>query len=277
LLLERRLPRFRPAGLGYGGKEQDEAMAVANNQRGHTLSPPKRDGGPASALPGPLDRESSAWLARLGAREREREQALAELHALLVGAARFALSRHGSQLSREGFDDLAVQAADDALLAILGRLDDYRGESRFTTWAWKFAFYEACVAVRKRRWLGREIPVEDEGWAALGREAAPDGQVEQAELLAALKTAVEEALTAHQRRVFVALALNQVPVDVLAERLGTSRGALYKTLHDARGRLRIWLAEAGFGPERWQEPSRSRRGRKRARAASGPLSRSQPE
>jgi RNA polymerase sigma-70 factor (ECF subfamily) len=165
---------------------------------------------------------------------------------LLVGAARYALARRGSQLGREGAGDLAVQAADDALVSILARLGDYRGDSRFTTWAWKFAFYEACVAVRKRRWLGREVPVEAEGWDALAREAAPDRRVEQMELVHALRTAVDEALTPHQRRVFVALALNEVPVDVLAERLGTTRGALYKTLHESRGRLRAALAARGL-------------------------------
>jgi RNA polymerase sigma-70 factor (ECF subfamily) len=214
----------------------------------------------------PPDPDSRAWLVRLRARGAERDEALAELHELLLGAARFALSRRASQVGREGFDDLATQAADDALVAVLERLDDFRGDSRFTTWAWKFAFYEACVAVRKRRWLGREVPVEDDGWETLGREAGPDAAVEQAEVLAALKTAVDEVLTPHQRGVFVALALNEVPVDVLAERLGTNRGALYKTLHDARDRLRAALAAAGLGPERWQEDSRPRlpgRGRKR--------------
>jgi RNA polymerase sigma-70 factor (ECF subfamily) len=193
--------------------------------------------------------ESSAWVERLTTPGAERDAALAELHVLLVGAARFALSRSGTQLSREGFDDLAVQAADDALMSILARLDDFRGESRFTTWAWKFAFYEASVAVRKRRWLGREIPVEDEGWELVGREASPGRQVEEMELLSALRLAVAEALTPHQRSVFVALALNQVPVDVLAERLGTTRGALYKTLHEARRRLRDALAAQGLGPD----------------------------
>lgn len=199
-----------------------------------------------------LDPESRAWLERLSGRGAVRDAALAELHPLLLGAARFALSKSGSQLSREGFDDLAVQAADDALVSILARLGDFRGDSRFTTWAWKFAFYEASVAVRKRRWLGREIPVENDGWETIAREASPGRQIEQMELLSALRIAVAEVLTAHQRSVFVALALNQVPVDVLAERLGTTRGALYKTLHEARGRLRAALAAQGLGPDAWQ-------------------------
>jgi RNA polymerase sigma-70 factor (ECF subfamily) len=213
-----------------------------------------------------LDPVSHGWLERLRASGVERDRGIAELHELLLGAARFALSRRASQVGREGFDDLATQAADDALVAVLARLDTYRGESRFTTWAWKFAFYEACVALRRRRWLGREVPVEDEGWDALGHQAGPDVSVEQKEVLVALRRAVDEVLTPHQRAVFAALALNEVPVDVLAERLGTTRGALYKTLHDARDRLRGVLTDAGLGLSEWQEGQQPRpagRGRKR--------------
>ena len=95
------------------------------------------------------------------------------------------------------------------------------------------------------------MPVEGEGWEALGHHAGPDVSVEQREVLAALRRAADEVLTPHQREVFAALALNEVPVDVLAERLGTTRGALYKTLHDARDRLRKALAAAGLGPAEW--------------------------
>lgn len=204
----------------------------------------------------PPDPESYAWLERLRSSGPGRDAALRELHALLLGAARYALLRRAAQLDREGLDDLAVQAADDALLAVLAHLDDYRGESRFTTWAWKFAFYEACAARRKRRWLDREIPDEAAGWDLAGRELGPHARAEQRELLDALRTGVEEALTAHQRRIFVALALNQVPVDVLAERLGTTRGALYKTLHDARERLRSHLAGLGLAGEAQQRSPR---------------------
>jgi len=222
-------------------------MAAEVSQTNRLAGPAAGSRGQATSRPS--DHESRDWLARLSSSGSERDAALAELHALLVGAARFALNRRVSQLGREGIADLAVQAANDALVSILDRLEEYRGESRFTTWAWKFAFYEACVAIRKRRWLGREVPVEDDGWDALAREAGPDRRVEQMELLDALHAAVDEALTPHQRRVFVALALNEVPVDVLAERLGTTRGALYKTLHEARGRLRAALAAQGLGPD----------------------------
>jgi RNA polymerase sigma-70 factor, ECF subfamily len=252
-------------------------MAAAKDHAGPRASPEVSDGSSAAAGVETLDPQSRRWLARLTHAGADRDRALEELHALLLGAARFALARRASllpQLGREGLDELAVEAADDALIAVLARLGDYRGESRFTTWAWKFAFLEACVAIRKRRWLGREIPSEDIGWQVLAREAAADRKIEQAELLTALGAAVGEVLTPHQRRVFVALALNEVPVDVLAERLGTTRGALYKTLHDARERLRRHLVAAGLGPDRWRLSPATRRSPKlrsrRRRARSEP-------
>jgi RNA polymerase sigma-70 factor (ECF subfamily) len=103
------------------------------------------------------------------------------------------------------------------------------------------------VKLRRRAWQGREVVLEPERWPSFADrgETAHEG-VERAELFAALRRAVEDDLTPHQRRVFVALALNEVPIDVLAERLGTTRGALYKTLHDARRKLRSELASAGF-------------------------------
>jgi RNA polymerase sigma-70 factor, ECF subfamily len=136
----------------------------------------------------------------------------------------------------------------------LKRLDDFRGASRFTTWVYKFALLEAAVKLRKRSWQGREVPLEPESWslfASAGLE--PDAELEQSELLATLQRAIAEVLTPHQRRVLVALALNGVPIDVLAERLNTTRGALYKTLHDARRRLRKHLKECGLSLDLLEE------------------------
>ena len=189
-----------------------------------------------------LDAESEAWLRALRAGGGERDRAIERLHALLVRAARFEAGRRRGALAHvrgEELDDIAMQAADDALVAVLAKLDDYRGASRFTTWVYKFALLEAGVRLRRRAWQGREVVLAPERWPAFAdpRATAQEG-VEQAELLSALKRAVDHSLTPHQREVFVALALNEVPIDVLAERRGTTRGALYKTLHDARHRLR---------------------------------------
>jgi RNA polymerase sigma-70 factor, ECF subfamily len=196
-----------------------------------------------------LDADSQEWIGSLSADGHIRADAVARLHELLLRAARFEVARRRARLPHlrgNDFDDIAVQSADDALVAVLAKLDDFRGDSRFTTWAYKFALLEAAVKLRRRAWQGREIPLEPERWPQLGDDSAsPHADAEQSELLAAVRRAIDGALTAHQREVLVALALNEVPVDVLAERLGTTRGALYKTLHDARRALRRQLEADG--------------------------------
>jgi RNA polymerase sigma-70 factor (ECF subfamily) len=203
-----------------------------------------------SAPVAPLDLDSREWPASLRAAGRTGEEAIARLHALLVRAARFEVARRRSslpQLRGEEFDEIALEAADDALVSVLRRLDDFRGESRFSTWAYKFALLEAAVRLRKRAWQARELPVEPETWSLFANlHLEPDAEIEQRELLSAVQTAIAEALTPHQRRVLVALAFNGVPIDVLAESLETTRGALYKTLHDARHKLRRHLGEREF-------------------------------
>jgi RNA polymerase sigma-70 factor (ECF subfamily) len=192
------------------------------------------------------DAESLGWVEALSAVGRRHDEAVVALHALLLRAARFEVTRRGGGRSGE-LEDLTTQAADDALMAIMRKLHTYRGDSRFTTWAYKFALLEAAVKVRRRSWHGREVPLEADGWARLAdRRISPDLDAESAELVAAVCAGIAEALTARQRTVLVALTLNDVPIDVLAERLGTTRGALYKTLHDARRKLRARLARDGL-------------------------------
>jgi RNA polymerase sigma-70 factor (ECF subfamily) len=192
-----------------------------------------------SLVPMPLDEESRAWLQALRDDGRERDEAVAALHALLLRASRFEVGRRRASLESGEAEDLAQSAASDALTAVLAKLDGYEGRSRFTTWAYKFALYEAAVQVRRHAWRDRELPLDAERWPDAAHEPTHEG-----ETLRALRRAVD-GLTAHQRRVFVALALNDVPIDVLADRLQTTRGALYKTLHDARRRLRAALAAEG--------------------------------
>jgi RNA polymerase sigma-70 factor (ECF subfamily) len=196
-----------------------------------------------------LDDDSREWLRDLSAdREPDRQDAIQRLHALLLRAARFEVARRRPTLPHlrgNELEDIALEAADDALMSVLARLDDFRGESKFTTWAYKFALLEAAVKLRKRAWQGREVPLEPESWSLFTSAGLEPGEeLEQSELLQALKEGVD-SLTPHQRHVLVALALNGVPIDVLAERLGTTRGALYKTLHDARRKLRRYLDEQG--------------------------------
>jgi RNA polymerase sigma-70 factor, ECF subfamily len=213
-----------------------------------TLGPPLQ----TSSLPPTADVASRAWVQRLSADGTVRDEALEELHELLLRAARSEVARRRRtvpHLRGDDLDDLAQQSADDALVAVLGKLDDFRGESRFTTWAYKFALLEAAVTIRRLSWQRRELPVQPELWALIAdRDLTPQQRAETSDLFLALQQAIDDDLSAHQRKVLVAVTLNAVPIDVLAERLNTSRGAVYKTLHDGRRKLRAGLLARGFGP-----------------------------
>jgi RNA polymerase sigma-70 factor (ECF subfamily) len=188
-------------------------------------------------------------LAGLRAEGPRHEHAIRELHALLLRATRFEIGRRAGALTHvrgEDVADLALQAADDAFVAVMGKLDEFRGDSRFSTWAYKFALYEAAVRVRRRAWQHREVVMDPDSWLTVGdRGAGPAARVGQTELLDAIRQLIATDLTPHQRDVLVALTIQDIPIDVLAERLDSTRGALYKTLHDARRRLRRHLVAAG--------------------------------
>ncbi|HET6197499.1 MAG TPA: RNA polymerase sigma factor [Acetobacteraceae bacterium] len=193
-----------------------------------------------------LDPESRRWVEQLSQPPDRREAAVTALHAYLLRVARFELHRrsraHGNSVSE--LDDLAVQSADDALMAILRKLDSYRGDSRFTTWAAKFAILEASVKSRRRAWQRTEITLDPDAWERFATAVGPDA-VEQDALLHDIGEGIRTRLTPHQREILVAVALDGVPIDVLAERLHSNRGAIYKTLHDARRNLRAYLSERG--------------------------------
>ncbi|MGE5803309.1 MAG: sigma-70 family RNA polymerase sigma factor [Gemmatimonadota bacterium] len=198
-----------------------------------------------------LDQESAAWLRDLQATGGAREHAIARLHSLLLRVARGVASRRRATLPRrtiEEVDDLCVQAANDGLMAVLAKLDTYRGAARFTTWACKFAILETSARLRRHAWRQRNVELDDTIWDRLPDAAPPVLQrLENDQLIVALHRAVNDQLTERQRLIFQSVTLEDVPIDVLAERLGTSRGAIYKTLHDARRKLRRALIEAGYG------------------------------
>jgi RNA polymerase sigma-70 factor, ECF subfamily len=197
--------------------------------------------------------DSRAWVEALVSAGPAHEKAMVDLHALLLRAARFEVSRRRASLSHvrgEELEDIATQAADDALMAVLRKLPDFRGASRFTTWAYKFALLEAGVRLRRRAWQEREVVLDSDSWSRLSHSTSgADSGAERNELLHTLSACIGEELTPHQSQVLVSLAIDGVPIDVLAERLGTTRGALYKTLHDARRKLRKRMADRGFPVE----------------------------
>lgn len=187
------------------------------------------------------------WMAELTAPGLRGHAAQRDLHDVLIRAARHQVWRLRHQLPGAGaadLEDLAQQAADDALVAVLGKLDSFEGRSRFSTWVYKFGVLYAGVAVRRQAWRHREVTLSD-SFDAVDSAASPDDISQANELSRAVRSAIGHDLTPHQRRVTLALLVDEVPIDVLAERLNSNRNALYKTLHDARARLRASLRASG--------------------------------
>lgn len=181
-----------------------------------------------------------------------RDAAITRLHALLLRVARAEAGRRRARLPDrvlEEVDDLCVQAANDAVMNILRKLDQFRGTARFTTWACKFVIFEISTRLRRHAWRHSVGAKEDLVHQVPDRSPSALRVIEDQELASALRRAVAERLTDHQRTIFQAAAIEEVPIDALAERFGSSRGAIYKTLHDARRRLREALTDAGYAEQ----------------------------
>ena len=206
----------------------------------------------ALVVPAGLDAESAGWVRALAGPGPRREAALARLHELLVRIARGEAARRGPRLAITGpeLDDLAFQAAADALVAITGKLGQFRGESRFTTWAYKFVIFEVSAKIGRHFWRHPAVRLDAEDWDRLPARfgADPAHQAEWGDLFAALRRAVDTELTSRQREVFVAIVLNDVPLDTLVMHLGSNRNAIYQVLFDARRKLRAALAANGYLP-----------------------------
>ncbi|HEY2055938.1 MAG TPA: sigma-70 family RNA polymerase sigma factor [Solirubrobacterales bacterium] len=187
--------------------------------------------------------DSASWLADL--RGRRREEAVGRLHVHLLRIARAEVARRCGTLPFDGpeLDDVVTLAADDATLAVLAKLDDFRGDARFTTWAARFAILEVSHKIARHLWRGARVELDPAGWERLPDRlgGGPGAEAETRELLDRLRRAVATELSERQRRVFEAVVLNEVPLDRLALELDTNRGAIYKTLFDARRKLRASL------------------------------------
>ena len=197
-----------------------------------------------------LDPESAEWLGALAGTGPQREAALVRLHEMLVRIARAECRRRGPRLQITGpeLDDLAYQAAADAMMAVTGKIAQFRGDSRFTTWAYKFVILEVSAKIGRHFWRNPPVPMDAEDWERLPDRFGfdPTQQAEWRDLLAALRRAVDTELTPRQRQVFVAIMVNAVPLDTLVLQLGSTRGAIYKTMFDVRRKLRAALVANGY-------------------------------
>jgi RNA polymerase sigma factor (sigma-70 family) len=193
------------------------------------------------------ERTNEQWLADL--RGSNPDEALADLYDLLVRGLRVVLSNYGS-----GVDVNVEDFAQEALIKITDNLDSFRGESRFTTWAQKIAMNVALTELRRRRW--RDVSLQD---LFARREAADRGLADtqltpeqlalQNTVVQELRRMVDEELTNRQREAVVAVLLEEMPISEVARRMGTNQNALYKSLHDARRRLKRRMEAMGISPK----------------------------
>ena len=199
-----------------------------------------------------VDRENRRWVRDLGSDGPRREAACRELYSLLLRVARSESSRRARSLRLTGpeLDDIAHQAAADALMAVTARLDRFRGEARFTTWATKFVIYDVGTKMNRHVWHRHDVPYEHDDWSALASPSGlrPDEEAQARELAASVSKAIDERLSDRQRLVFVATVLEGMPISALAHTLGSTSNALYKVLFDARKNLRVALSAAGHLP-----------------------------
>ena len=203
-------------------------------------------------------RSNQEWLHDLSANGAIQEAAIADLRDLLLRAALYFFSRDLGDLAgldRQEILQRAEDCAQDALIAVMDHLPDFRGDSKFTTWAYKFAINTALVAARHERWKGVSL---DE-LAASGEQSflkwtiqyTPDGSTpeqaaQQVEIRAMIRDMIEHDLTDKQRLVLFLMVFHEVPLDEVVRYLGSNRNAVYKLLHDARRKLRISLQARGF-------------------------------
>lgn len=204
--------------------------------------------GPAEGR-GQLDPESAAWVDALeGGRGSQYEQACTRLHELLVRIAMDEVFRRGPRYRIAGpeLNDLAHQAAADALMRIAHKIQEFRGDARFTTWAFRFVVLEVSSKLSRHFWRVSNTRFDLDEWAQVPDRSGidPVSQWHARELVEAARDAVETALSARQRQVFTAV-VNGVSLETLASELETNRNALYKTMFDARKKLRAQLIASG--------------------------------
>jgi RNA polymerase sigma-70 factor (ECF subfamily) len=200
---------------------------------------------------GELDAESAEWLRRLSASDgAPRVEAERELYARLVRIALAEVNRRSGSTPVTGQEltDVAHQAAGDAMLAILAKLADFRGESRFITWAYRFVILEVSSKLGRHYWRNPPVALDTGQWERLPDRLGVDPQrhAEAAGILAEVRRVVDDELTPHQRRVFVAIVVDGIPLDALAARLDLRRNAIYKVIFDARLKIRSSLVAKGY-------------------------------
>ncbi len=206
-----------------------------------------------------VDRTNEQWLADLTGTPDEQSPALEDLRERLQRGIYYYLSRERSDLSGLSSTEITQMAEDlaqDATLRVMENLGSFRGDSRFTTWATKIAVRVAISDLRRARYRdfslddltadGDLMPSTTANSVTGTPEHGPEDQTERDDVMQKISAALKAALTERQYQALVAVALQDIPLEVVAERMGTNRNALYKLLHDARRKLRTYLETEGL-------------------------------
>lgn len=201
------------------------------------------------------DRTNKQWVADLSKAGEAQETALSDLRAIILRGLPYALSKYMNP-SDPQLESLSEEVAQDTLLRVLDSLNTFEGRSKFTTWVHKIAVRIALTELRRKRW--RDVSLDElteraPGEGPLGlleaHEAGPEVVAEQSDMIEQLQRVISEELTEKQREALIATRIRGMPIEEVAQRMGTNRNALYKLLHDARQRLKSRLEEEGLSPE----------------------------
>ncbi|SDE32246.1 RNA polymerase sigma factor [Auraticoccus monumenti] len=194
--------------------------------------------------------ENARWVQGLDAVAPEHETTVAELYRMLLRMSYREAQRRGSgmRLSGPELDDVAHQAASDATMAVRRKVGTFRGECRFTTWAYRFVVFDVASKMNRHPWRRPTVSLDDHDWdlASTDLYEAPQDHLETKALLRAFEQVFSERLTGRQQRAFEAIAVRGLPVAEVARELGTNPNAVYKTMFDARKKLREGLVAVGF-------------------------------
>lgn len=202
-------------------------------------------------------RTNEEWLHGLKATGDIQEAALADLRELLLRAALYFFSRNLGDfrgVNREEILQRAEDCAQEALIAVMTHLSDFRGDSKFTTWAYKFAINMALMTARREAWRGKSLEElssldHKKLFEWIGDKSsglAPDQSALREEISQIIRNVIEQDLTEKQRKVLILMVFNEVPMDKVVKQLNTNRNAIYKMLHDARRKLKSSLQARGF-------------------------------
>jgi RNA polymerase sigma-70 factor, ECF subfamily len=201
-------------------------------------------------------RNNEQWLDDLRSADAPREAALADLRQVILNGLPYALNKWLPS-DDPRFAPLAEEVTQETLVRVLDRLDTFQGLSQFTTWVQKIAIRFALTELRRKRWENvslEHLTDGEENPPLVGlmmnpQAASPENLVEGKDMMLHVQRIITEELTEKQRQAMMAIAIQGMPLEEVARRMGTNRNALYKLLHDTRLRLKRRLAQEGLTPE----------------------------